>query len=95
MSDMARETYPFLPGVTLILSHRFESLAKIARVRCPILIAHGRADTAIPFSMSQRLAAAAGDRATLMPVDGAEHALGALRSDGTYAPRRCALEESR
>jgi pimeloyl-ACP methyl ester carboxylesterase len=69
MGDMARTLYPFLPGVTTLLRHRFESEAKIARVTCPILIGHGRLDRAIPFAMSERLAAAAGGPVTRFAVE--------------------------
>ena len=37
--QMARRMLPFVP-VSLLLRHRFDSLQKIAKVRCPILIGH-------------------------------------------------------
>jgi pimeloyl-ACP methyl ester carboxylesterase len=70
--DMARLTYPFVP-VSWLLRHRFESEAKLARVECPVLIGHGRVDTVIPFSMAERLAAAAHGPVTFVPVDRADH----------------------
>jgi fermentation-respiration switch protein FrsA (DUF1100 family) len=73
MSDMAREVYPFLPGVALLLRHRFENLGKIARVTCPVVIGHGRADSIIPHTMSERLAAAAPAPLRVFLVDGADH----------------------
>ena len=57
MADMGRLAYPFIP-VSWLLSHRFDNEAKVARISCPVLIGHGRVDTVIPFSMSERLAAA-------------------------------------
>jgi pimeloyl-ACP methyl ester carboxylesterase len=68
MADMGRTLYPFLP-ISWLLHHRFESEEKIAKVACPTLIGHGRLDRAIPFSMSDRLAAAAGGPVARFAVD--------------------------
>jgi uncharacterized protein len=73
MSDMAREVYPFIPGASLILKHRFESLSKIEKITCPIVVGHGTVDQSIPFSMGQQLAAAAKVPVTFLAVEGAEH----------------------
>jgi fermentation-respiration switch protein FrsA (DUF1100 family) len=72
MVDMGRLLYPWVP-VSLLLEHRFESEAKIAKVTCPMLIGHGRQDRAIPFAMSDRLAAAARSPVTRIAVDRADH----------------------
>jgi fermentation-respiration switch protein FrsA (DUF1100 family) len=72
MVEMARLHFPYLPA-SLLLRHRFESESKIARVRCPILIGHGRDDRLIPHAMSDRLAAAAGGPVSRFSVDGAGH----------------------
>ena len=70
--DMARLTYPFIP-VSWLLEHRFESESKLGRIECPVLIGHGRVDTIIPFSMSERLAAVARGPVTFVPVDRGDH----------------------
>jgi dipeptidyl aminopeptidase/acylaminoacyl peptidase len=44
-------------------------LATIVRATCPVLLVHGRQDTAVPFADAERLAAAA-PRVTLLAVDG-------------------------
>jgi pimeloyl-ACP methyl ester carboxylesterase len=72
MVDMGRLAYPFIP-VSWLLRHRFESEAKLATVSCPVLVVHGRADSIIPFAMSERLAAAARGPATVLAIDGADH----------------------
>lgn len=61
MTDMARRTLPLFP-TSLILKHRFENERQLANVKCPIFIAHGSNDSIIPASMSDRLAAVAGDK---------------------------------
>ena len=49
------------PGssASLLVTSRFESLAKISAVTCPILMFHGEQDTFVPPEMTDRLAAAA------------------------------------
>jgi fermentation-respiration switch protein FrsA (DUF1100 family) len=58
MSDAARTHLPYVP-VSLLLRHRFESLRKIKKVTCSILIGHGSNDTLIPNQMSTKLRQAA------------------------------------
>jgi fermentation-respiration switch protein FrsA (DUF1100 family) len=72
MLDMARRNFPFLPA-RLLLRHRFESLAKIGRVGCPILLIHGRRDDLVPIAMMDRLAGAARTPVTRLTVEGAGH----------------------
>lgn len=72
LTAMAGRQFPYIP-VPLLLRHRFESDRKIARVRCPILIASGTADTLVPPAMSDRLAVLAQTPVTRLQVEGAEH----------------------
>jgi uncharacterized protein len=72
MAEVARAHYPFLPA-SLLLRHRFDSLAKIRRVSCPTLIGHGREDRLIPFVMADRLAIAAGGPVARLAVEDAGH----------------------
>jgi fermentation-respiration switch protein FrsA (DUF1100 family) len=70
--EMARRALPLVP-VSLLLRHRFNSVHKIARIGCPILIGHGRLDRLIPFRMGEELAAKAAGPVTTLWIDGAEH----------------------
>jgi uncharacterized protein len=83
--EMARRMLPFVP-VSLLLRHRFDSLRKIAKVHCPILIGHGGRDPAIPVQMGKKLAASAGGQVTTLWIDQAEHndffEVGGRRVDG-------------
>lgn len=72
MGDLARQFFPYFP-THLLIWHRFESERKIASIRCPTLIVHGRDDPLIPVEMADRLAAAAGGRVTRLTLDGAQH----------------------
>ncbi len=57
--DAARAHVPFVVPVGLLVRNAFDSAGKIGRVTCPILIGHGKRDSIIPFSMMDRLIAAA------------------------------------
>lgn len=72
LAEMARRVMPYLP-TGLLLRHRFESLEKIGRVACPILLGHGDADGLIPYAMSGRLEAAARAPVRRVDVPGADH----------------------
>ena len=59
VADMVGEsTWGFLP-VSLILTQKFDALAKIAEVKVPVLITHGTRDSIVPFNMGERLYQAA------------------------------------
>jgi pimeloyl-ACP methyl ester carboxylesterase len=54
---MGRHVAPFLP-VTLLMSHRFDTLAKAPSIRAATLVAHGDADEVVPFPMGEAVARA-------------------------------------
>ena len=72
VADMARRMFR-LPLTQYLPRSRFDSLGKIARVRCPVLVIHGTRDAVVPFSMGQRLFQAAPQPKAFLPVQGAEH----------------------
>lgn len=65
MREMARHVMkvPFMEYVT---KSRFDSVTKIAQIRAPVMIIHGREDKLIPFSMGERLYAAAHEPKTFL-----------------------------
>jgi fermentation-respiration switch protein FrsA (DUF1100 family) len=70
--DMGKTIFPIaLPR--WFFRDRFESLRKISDVHCPILLGHGRRDSLIPFSMSERLLAATNPTAPRIVIDEADH----------------------
>ena len=71
--EMARRMF-LLPLLEYVPKSRFDSLRKISQVRCPVLIVHGAQDQVIPFSMGERLYAAAPEPKSFLPVEGAGHA---------------------
>jgi hypothetical protein len=70
--DMARRMFR-LPLMEYVPKSRFDSLAKMARVKAPVLVVHGTADPVIPFSMSRKLFEAASEPKFFFPVEGAGH----------------------
>lgn len=65
---------PWAP-VSWLLSDRFDTASKSARIAMPTLIVHGEDDEIVPFEMGKTLAAAI-PGATLVPVSGMSHSGG-------------------
>ena len=80
--DVARHHYPMIP-VRLFLSARYDALAKIARVKAPVLILHSAQDEIVPFTMAEKLYAAASEPKRLVRLSGG-HNDNFLMSAGAY-----------
>jgi alpha-beta hydrolase superfamily lysophospholipase len=73
ISDMVKNSqWGFLP-VSFLITQRFESQRKIAKVKLPKLFIHGTADRIVPWRMSQALYEAAAEPKRLIKVEGAGH----------------------
>jgi uncharacterized protein len=73
LADMAREvTYSWVP-VGLLLSQKFDSIGKMAKVKMPVLVVHGAADRFVPSRFSQQLYDAATAPKQLLLVEGGSH----------------------
>jgi alpha-beta hydrolase superfamily lysophospholipase len=73
LADIARAlSYEWLP-VEWIISQKFDSVDKIARVRMPVLIVHGESDRYVPARFSKALFAAAHAPKQLLLVEGGSH----------------------
>ena len=71
--DMVKRTaWGFLP-VGLILHQEFDTLSKIARLRQPLLIAHGTQDRVVPFDMGEQLYQSATAPKRFIRVEGGSH----------------------
>ena len=73
LADIAAAIAPDWIPVRLLLSQKFDSLEKIARVHMPVFIVHGASDRVIPPRFSSALFAAAHEPKKLLLVDGASH----------------------
>jgi fermentation-respiration switch protein FrsA (DUF1100 family) len=67
--DLGSEVYPFLP-VRLLARNQFNSLARIGRLRMPLLVIHGRDDQTIPIAHGRRLFSAAPEPKWFLDVPG-------------------------
>ena len=73
VSDMIEQSpWGFLP-VGLILTQKFDTLAKIGELKTPVLITHGTRDSIVPFQMGERLYEAAKGPKRFIRVEGAGH----------------------
>lgn len=56
--ELAADLYPWLPARWLA-RYRYDTLAALQQVACPVFVAHSRQDEIVPFEHGQRLYAAA------------------------------------
>ena len=70
--DVARHLHPDVP-IWRLIHMKFDSVAKIRSVKCPVLIGHSTADALVPPWMADRLANAAGGPVTRLVIEGANH----------------------
>lgn len=75
MTDMARwKGFGWLFPVDLLLTQKFDSIAKVRSLQIPVLFIHGTADDVVPFKMGQRLFETASAPKYLHVVPDAGHA---------------------
>jgi len=60
VSDMTRLAFPWLP-VSWLVKDKYNTLSRIARVHCPLLVLHGTQDELVPVSHGQQLYRAAAE----------------------------------
>lgn len=77
LGDIGQELYPLFP-VKLLSRYRYETIEKLRRVRCPVLIIHSRDDELIPYRHAERLLAAVSAPKRLVSIGGPHK--------GGYAP---------
>jgi pimeloyl-ACP methyl ester carboxylesterase len=70
--EMARTIVP-VPLPRALLAHKFDSLAKLPSITCPMLLGHGRRDPIVPFPMFERLVKAAKAPVSTIVLDDAGH----------------------
>jgi len=69
--DMARTTI-FLPLAPFVRT-RYDNLAKVVRLRMPLLVLHGDHDGVVPFALGRRLFEAAPEPKRFYAIPGADH----------------------
>jgi hypothetical protein len=72
LADVGRVHYPFLP-VRSLLKDRYDSVGRVAAVRCPLLVVAGSADGIVPAAQSRRVYDAARHPKRYVEIPGAGH----------------------
>lgn len=73
LSDMARIHYSYLPVVPWLVRDRYNSLAHLPSIHCPLLLFHGDQDTIVPISQGRKLFDAANEPKQFQVLHGAGH----------------------
>jgi len=63
----------WLPGIAYVIRSKFDSAAKLKNLRIPVLVAHCRQDSVLPFSLGEELYAAANQPKTFVAYPGPCH----------------------
>ncbi len=80
--DMAALMFPYLP-VRIVCSFKYDNLARMEHISCPLLVAHGRSDRTIPYKHGRRLFEAAKEPKRFSEIAGG-HNDGGLDIDAEY-----------
>ena len=72
VADMAKRVLPFLP-IGYLLSTRYDTVTKIAKLACPVLVLHGDLDDTIPFEQGIKVYEGAPEPRTFFRIRGAGH----------------------
>lgn len=81
-SDLAGELYLFLP-TKLLCRYKYDTLAAIREVQCPVLIVHSQEDRIVPFRHARKLFDAANDPKVFLEISGS-HNEGFITSSSVY-----------
>jgi len=82
VAELGAVHYPWLP-VRWLVRHRYETLASLPQVHCPVLIVHSPDDEIVPFSHGERLFAAAPRPKAFLRLEG-DHNQGFLLTGAAY-----------
>lgn len=89
----AQQLYPFLP-MQLLITQRYDTLAKVKKIKIPKLIAHGREDDVISFWHGETLFNAAAQPKQFLPFAGGHNDDVYVTSDAYKQELRKFLEEN-
>ena len=82
--ELGRKMFPYFP-VKFLLRFKFDSLAKIAKLSCPVLVTHSPDDDLIPVEMGRQLYEAAREPKFFIELNG-------LHNDRDYLENQAYLE---
>lgn len=82
VKDLAAERYPILSRL-IMLRFAFDTLSRINKITCPLLVVHSTDDEIIPFYLGKKIYDAATVPKSLLRLNG-DHNLGYLISEPAY-----------
>lgn len=62
-----------IPGAGFLFRTRWDSVAKVSRLRAPLLVLHGDADEVVPYTQGRAVFAAAPEPKTFVTIPGGRH----------------------
>ncbi len=80
--DMAARRFPYLP-VRPLCRFSYDTVGNIARVKCPVLVAHSPEDEVVPYEHGKLLFAAAGQPKQFVELSGS-HNVGSVDANEAY-----------
>ena len=81
---VARQIYPFLPGLGSIVKSKFETGQKLADVHAPVLIVHCTNDAVLPIALGEEVFRLAREPKTFLRINEACHEEAALLAPEIY-----------
>ena len=70
--DLGAELYPMMP-IRLLARIRYDTLARLPQIACPLLVIHSRNDDVIPFAHGRRLFEAATQPKLFLEIEGSHN----------------------
>jgi fermentation-respiration switch protein FrsA (DUF1100 family) len=83
LASVAHKLFPFAPGYAPDESV-YDSISRLDKIHCPVLVIHGDADQLIPFEEGMALYEAAGEPKEFLVVPGAGHNDVSMRAGEGY-----------
>ena len=80
--DLAGDLYFYLP-VKLLCRYKYNALAAIKKIQCPVLLVHSQEDEIVPFRHGRKLFDAANDPRAFLEISGS-HNEGFITSSSVY-----------
>lgn len=82
LPDIASELYPRFP-IRVFLRYRYDTLAKLRKIKCPVFVIHSRDDQLVRFKHGEKLFADANEPKTFLEISG-PHNEGYQQSEEKY-----------
>jgi fermentation-respiration switch protein FrsA (DUF1100 family) len=83
-----------LPGIPYLIRSKFDSAAKLKKIRVPVLVAHCTADSVLPYKLGEELFAAANQPKTFVSYNAFCHEPLYIAAPADYAAKLRAFLES-